>query len=148
MNKHEEHDILRDMLYTSSRKGFKNSIVTGKNSVNESENGEITLDQTIKAEEERKFRDIISPKVEFNDFIVYPESNNAEWSGKFYDNKIEWFFSLGEPNGVYISCELAKLNEETLEIMKKLGGYYDVWSAEWANKVATEYKNNIDGQNF
>lgn len=103
---------------------------------------ELPADQV--KDEEKKFREIISPRVTFNKFIIYPKSGNAEWSGQFQDNRIQWFYSLDDTRGVYISNELLRLDDSTLGTIKKLVGFYENWANEWANKIADEYTNVSD----
>ena len=68
---------------------------------------------------------------------------NVEFSGKFTSSNLEWFYSLDDTNGVYITADLLQLNQSTLEQIQKLVGYYDSWSNEWATKIAEEYKNDV-----
>jgi hypothetical protein len=95
--------------------------------------------QTIEADEqkseENKFKDIVPAKlVKFQPIKVYPE--NVEWSGYLTIEKINWTFSLDDTIGCYISTtELIQLRDETLEVLKKLRGYYDVWSEEWSSRL-------------
>lgn len=95
-------------------------------------------------EEEDKFRQSVHNRVKFNTFKLYPDSQNVEWSGEFTDNRIEWNYSLDDSQGVYISCELTQLRDDTLQVLKKLNGYYKAWSNEWANRIAEEYKPEED----
>jgi len=95
-------------------------------------------------EEEDKFRQTVHNRVKFNAFKLYPDSQNVEWSGEFTDNRIEWNYSLDDSQGVYISCELTQLREDTLKVLQKLSGYYKTWSDEWATRIAEEYKPEED----
>ena len=95
-------------------------------------------------EEQDKFRQSVHNRVEFNKFKLYPESQNVEFGGTFTDSRIEWFYSLDDSTGVYISAELLQLRDETLEVIKKLVGYYKAWSDEWANRIAEEYNSSKD----
>jgi hypothetical protein len=115
-----------------------------KNPIKLNENSEqkIELDQDNTKEEEKKFRNVVSPRVEFNRMFVYPNASNVEWSGKFTDTNVEWVYSLDDATGVYISGDLVRLSESMMETLKKLTGYYATWSSEWANKVAEDYKTN------
>jgi hypothetical protein len=101
-------------------------------------------------EEEDKFRQTVHNRVKFNTFKLYPESQNVEWSGEFTDNRIEWNYSLDDSQGVYISCELTQLREDTLKVLQKLSGYYKTWSDEWATRIAEEYnpssEDMVDGE--
>ena len=51
----------------------------------------------------------VSELVDFNTLNLYP--NNVEWSGKIQDLDIEFFFSIGETNGVYINGDMININE-------------------------------------
>lgn len=94
-------------------------------------------------EEEKKFMDTVTPRVKFNRFKLYPKAQNVEFSGIFTSSNLEWFYSLDDTNGVYITADLLQLNQTTLEQIQKLVAYYDAWSNEWAIKIAEEYKNDI-----
>jgi len=100
-------------------------------------------DSASLVEEEKKFRDTVSPRVEFNRFKLYPKAQNVEFSGKFTSNNLEWFYSLDDTNGVYVTADLLQLDQSTLEQIQKLVAYYDTWSNEWATKIAEEYKNEV-----
>ena len=98
-------------------------------------------DSAALQEEEKKFRDTVTPRVEFNRFKLYPKAQNVEFSGRFTANNLEWFYSLDDTDGVYITGDLLQLNQSTLEQIQKLVAYYDTWSTEWATKIAEEYNN-------
>jgi len=100
-------------------------------------------DSASLVEEEKKFRDTVTPRVEFNRFKLYPKAQNVEFSGKFTSNNLEWFYSLDDTNGVYITSDLLQLDQSSLEQIQKLVAYYDTWSNEWAIKIAEEYKNDV-----
>ena len=99
-------------------------------------------DQELK-EEETKFRQTVHNRVEFNKFKLYPESQNVEFSGKFLDSDIEWFYSLDDTTGVYITADMLQLREETMETIKKLVGYYKTWAIEWADRIVDDYNTLI-----
>jgi hypothetical protein len=103
--------------------------------IRESEEDEIqTVEPDEQREEESKFKDIVSKLVKFEPIKVHSE--NVEWSGHLIREKIDWYFSLDDTIGCYIdTTELIQLRDETLEVLKKLRGYYDVWSDEWSNRL-------------
>lgn len=101
------------------------------------------LDPAELSEEEKKFRDTVSPRSSFNSFKLYPKAQNVEFSGEFTDSKIEWFFSLDDSRGVYITGTFIQLNDDVLKQIQKLVAYYETWSNEWANRIAEEYKNDV-----
>jgi len=95
---------------------------------------EITPDE--QREEENKFKDTVSKLVKFQKMKVYRQ--NVEWSGELVREKIKWVFSLNENNGCYVSIEsedMLQLTMEVIETLKKLKGYYDVWSDEWSARL-------------
>jgi len=106
----------------------------------------IELQGVEKREEEKKFREIVSPRVEFRKIIIYPQAGNVEWSGRLTDSQIEWQFSLDDSRGVYMTTELLQLRDDTLETIKKLVGFYESWADEWANRIADEYRKEDNGE--
>jgi len=101
------------------------------------------LDDAELKEEEDKFRQTVHNRVKFNKFKLYPASQNVEWSGDFTDSRMEWNYSLDDSRGVYITNELLQLDDDTLEVIKKLVGYYKAWSDDWATRIAEEYNNKV-----
>lgn len=128
-------ELIRESKNNRKTNNFKSSLITEA-----AQPDRIELDQNGRKDEEKKFRDVISPRVKFNKFIIYPKSGNVEWSGEFQDSRIQWFYSLDDTRGVYISGELLRLDDSTLETIKKLVGFYENWADEWANKIADEYR--------
>ena len=111
---------------------------------NEGAGGKEDLDPAEYSEEQQKFRDTVSPRVKFNSFKLYPKAQNVEFSGEFTDSKIEWFYSLDDTRGVYITGTFIQLSDEVLKIqIQKLVAYYETWSDEWATRIAEEYKNEV-----
>ena len=72
----------------------------------------------------------VSELVDFNTLNLYP--NNVEWSGKIQDLDIEFFFSIGETNGVYINGDMININDEFVEFTTKLRTYYEKFKAKWS----------------
>jgi hypothetical protein len=98
---------------------------------------QVTADE--QREEENKFKETVSKLVKFEKIKVYKQ--NVEWSGEFVREKIKWVFSLNENNGCYISIEnidMLQLTTEVIETLKKLKGFYDVWSDEWGSRLTGE----------
>jgi hypothetical protein len=106
------------------------------------------LDEGELREEEDKFRQTVHNRVKFNKFKLYPSSQNVEWGGEFTDSRMEWNYSLDDSRGVYMTSELLQLDDDTLDVIKKLVGYYKAWSDDWATRIAEEYNNKIrDNEN-
>ena len=109
----------------------------------ESDGEDRDLDTDELKEEEDKFRQTVHNRVKFNKFKLYPASQNVEWGGEFTDSRMEWNYSLDDSRGVYMTSELLQLDDDTLDVIKKLVGYYKAWSDDWATRIAEEYNNKI-----
>ena len=99
-----------------------------------------TVEPDEQRDEENKFKDTVSKLVKFNPIKVHKE--NVEWSGNLVREKIQWNYSLDEKIGCYIQSMTdggtsapIQLTDDTLEVIKKLRGYYDVWSDEWSARL-------------
>ncbi len=140
MNQHDETRKILDLIREQQNVTLNsNKKILMEQSINVQQ--EKDLDPTEVTEEEKKFRDTVTPRVKFNKFKLYPKAQNVEFSGEFTDNGIEWYYSLDDSRGVYITTDLLQLRDDTLQQIKKLVGYYETWSNEWANRIAEEYQN-------
>jgi len=120
-------------------------IKNGKSIISESnyrlnENEIQTIEADEQRDEENKFKDTVSNLVKFQPIRVHKE--NVEWSGYLIREKIQWNYSLSEAVGCYIQSvgedsisSSIQLTDETLEVIKKIRGYYDVWSDEWSSRL-------------
>ena len=100
---------------------------------------ELTTDEKIAFQETMdEFISEVSDMVDFNKLNVY--SNNVEWSGKLIEYDIEFFFSIGEENGVYINGEMLKTDEKFLELINKLKTYYEKFKVKWAKILSSRKK--------
>jgi hypothetical protein len=82
-----------------------------------------------------EFQSSVAELVQFEKMNVYDE--NVEWSGKILEINLEFFFTINEPHGVYINAEMAKIDQESLEIINKLQAYYDKFKTKWSKIVAS-----------
>jgi hypothetical protein len=80
------------------------------------------------------FIDQVSDLVDYNILNIY--DNNVEWSGRLVKFDTEFFYSVGEKNGVYISGNMIKLDEDFTETLTQLKDYYKIFSTKWANVLA------------
>lgn len=89
------------------------------------------------------FVEQVSDLSDFGTLHVYP--NNVEWSGKVIDFDLEFFYSIGENNGVYVNGDMIKLDESLVELINKLTGYYEQFKSKWAKVLASRKKTrNVD----
>jgi hypothetical protein len=97
---------------------------------------ELTTDEKIAFQETmNEFVEQVSDLVDFNKLNLYP--NNVEWSGKIIDFDLDFFFTIGEENGVYINGEMLKTDDEFLEMINKLKVYYEKFKSKWAKILAS-----------
>lgn len=151
----KEHDITKGMLERIRLNGLN------PNPINESEEGiepeveevdvedielgvdveetedVINLEGQEFKDEQNKFMDIVTANGEFAPFKIYPNSNNAIFGGKL-DNGIEWQFS--KVDGLYVNMPNIKVDDEIIELLKKLNAHYVNWAKEWGKKLNTEYR--------
>ena len=91
-----------------------------------------------------EFVNDVSDLSEFGTLNVY--ENEVQWSGKIMDFDIEFFFSIGENNGVYINGNMIKLDEKLSEIIQKLTTFYDKFKSKWAKVLGVRKKTKIKKQ--
>jgi hypothetical protein len=100
---------------------------------------ELTTDEKIAFQETMdEFVANVSDMADFNKLNVY--TNNVEWSGTLIEFDIEFFFSIGEENGVYINGEMLKVDDEFLNLIGKLKNYYEKFKSKWAGVLASRKK--------
>ena len=100
---------------------------------------ELTTDEKIAFQETMdEFVNEVSDLVDFDNLNVYP--NNVSWSGKLIDFDIEFSYSIGEENGVYIKGDMIKTDDKFLEMVTKLKTYYDKFKSKWAKVLSSRKK--------
>ena len=85
-----------------------------------------------------EFVDEVSDLSDFGVLNVY--SNEVQWSGKVIDMDIEFFYSIGENNGVYVNGDMIKLDDKLTEMISKLTAFYEKFKAKWAKVISTRKK--------
>jgi hypothetical protein len=100
---------------------------------------ELTTDEKIAFQETmNEFTTDVSDLVDFNKLNVFP--NNVEWSGTLIDLDIEFFFSIGEENGIYINGDMLKADDEFLSTINKLKSFYNKFKSKWSAILITRKK--------
>ena len=103
---------------------------------------ELTTDEKIAFQETMdEFVSEVSDLTEFNKLNIYP--NNVEWSGKIIDFDIEFYFSIGEENGVYIDSQMVKVDEKFLDLLTKLQKYYEKFKSKWSKVLASRKRTSL-----
>jgi hypothetical protein len=97
-----------------------------------------TDDKTAFQESMDEFVNEVAEIVDFNKLNLYP--NNVEWSGKITEYDLEFFFSIGENNGVYINGTMMQVDEDFLKMMNSLKQYYEKFKTKWSKVIAVRKK--------
>jgi hypothetical protein len=100
---------------------------------------ELTTDEKTAFQETMdEFVDEVSDLSDFGVLNLYP--NEVQWSGKVIDMDIEFFYSIGENNGVYLNGDMIKLDEKLTELVTKLTSFYDKFKSKWAKVISMRKK--------
>lgn len=105
----------------------------------EREKLQITTDDKISFQETMdEFIEEVSDLVDFNELNVY--TNNVEWSGKIIDQDMDFIFTIGENNGIYINGNAVKVDPDFLDMINKLQKYYEKFKSKWSKILASRKK--------
>ena len=118
MSQHDETRKILELIRESGSKSILTKTLITEQDLNVQKQDENSLDPTEMKEQERLFRDTVTQRVKFNQMKLYPKAQNVEWSGEFTDNAVEWFYSLDDTQGVYVTTELLQLREDTMKLLQ------------------------------
>lgn len=107
---------------------------------------ELTTDEKVAFQDTMdEFIDEVSDLVDFETLNVY--SKDVEWGGKIIDFDMEFYFTIGENNGIYINGTMMKVDENFLQTIGKLQAYYEKFKSKWAKVLASRKKTLQKRQN-
>ena len=86
----------------------------------------------------------VSDLADFDKLNLYHE--NVDWSGKIIDFDLDFYFSIGEKNGVYINGDMIKLDDELIELVNKLTVFYEKFKSKWAKILSQRKKTKTEGE--
>ena len=87
--------------------------------------------------------DFVNEVSDLSDFgVLNLYSENVDWSGRVIDEDVEFYFSIGEKNGVYINGDMIQLDSDLVELINKLTSFYDKFKSKWAKVLAQRKKTN------
>ena len=108
-----------------------------------------TKDLQLTTEDKKAFQETmdefvteVSELVDFNRLNLY--ENNVEWSGKVTELDVEFFYNIGEKNGVYVNGTMTKIDEEFLGFLVDLKKYYEKFKTKWSKIIASRKKTTIE----
>jgi len=106
---------------------------------------ELSTDEKLSYQETMDdFVNEVSDLSDFGTLNIYP--NNVDWSGKVIDFDLEFYFTIGENNGVYINGDMIKLDTELVELINKLTSFYEKFKSKWATTLAQRKKTMPAGE--
>jgi hypothetical protein len=107
--------------------------------------GKNTQDLQLTTEDKAAFQEtmdeFLSEVSEFVDF--YPlniYASTVEWSGRIIDKDLEFFYSIGESNGVYINGTMIKVDYDFVKFIEQIQSYYQKFKTKWAKVLAVRKK--------
>jgi hypothetical protein len=107
--------------------------------------GKDKKDSQLTTDDKRAFQETmdefvseVSELVDFNKLNLY--ENNVEWSGKITELDIEFFYSIGENNGIYVNGTMTKIDDEYLQFLVDLRKYYEKFKSKWSKVIAVRKK--------
>jgi hypothetical protein len=107
--------------------------------------GNSTQDVELTTDDKKNFQETmdefvseVSDLVNFGQLNVY--QNNVDWSGKIVDFDLNFYFTIGESNGIYISGDMVKVDENFLDGINKLQTFYEKFKSKWAKVIASRKK--------
>jgi len=138
----DEHDMTKHMLdkIRNSQQIIETKSVAGGLIMEGVESNDvIKVEDDELGEEVGKLRDMVGG-VDLKLYEVYPKDKNVVMVGVL-DNGIEFKFSKKE-QAPYINVDNMRLDSETVDVIKKLQGYYVNWTQYWVEKIS-EYSKSV-----
>ena len=89
-----------------------------------------------------EFVDEVSNMVDFNPLHIYEK--NVIWSGFIRKQNFTFIYNLND--GVYFEVDtMIKLDDELLDLQKKLEKYFSKFESKWADIIANRIKTKVNG---
>jgi len=111
--------------------------------------GNSTQDVELTTDDKKNFQETMDEFVsEVSDLVNFGQLNvyqsNVDWSGKIVDFDLNFYFTIGESNGIYISGDMVKVDENFLDGINKLQTFYEKFKSKWAKVLASRKKTKPD----
>ena len=107
--------------------------------------GNSTQDVELTTDDKKNFQETMDEFVsEVSDLVNFGQLNvyqsNVDWSCKIVDFDLNFYFTIGESNGIYISGDMVKVDENFLDGINKLQTFYEKFKSKWAKVLASRKK--------
>jgi hypothetical protein len=102
---------------------------------------ELELTNDEKQSYQETMEEFVNEVSDLSDFgVLNVYSNSVQWSGKIVDADVEFFYSIGENNGVYINGDMIKLDQELVDLTNKLKSFFEKFKSKWAKVISVRKK--------
>ena len=99
-------------------------------------------EQSTYTETMEEFVDQVSDLVDYGPLNIY--KTNVEGAGNLVKFDVDFYYTIGENNGVYIDANLLKIDDDFMEVLGKLKQYYEMFSNKWAAILSQRKKTETD----
>lgn len=135
----EESEVDTDQIKKDKSKTYR--ISGGLLTLHGKDKKDLELTSDEKQSYQETMEEFVNEVSDLSDFGVLNVYNNSvQWSGKIVDADIEFFYSIGENNGVYINGDMIKLDEQLVELTNKLKSFFEKFKSKWAKVISTRKK--------
>ena len=105
------------------------------------DNTDLELTSDEKQSYQETMEEFVNEVSDLSDFgVLNVYSNSVQWRGKIVDADIEFFYSIGENNGVYINGDMIQLDEQLVELTNKLKSFFEKFKSKWAKIISARKK--------
>jgi hypothetical protein len=139
-----DSDVEKDEIDTDDVKKDKSKtyrISGGLLTLHGKDKSDLELTTEEKTSYQETMDEFVSDVSDLSDFgVLNVYHNEVQWSGKVIDFDLEFFFSIGENNGVYVNGDMIKLDDKLTELITKLTSFYEKFKTKWAKVISLRRK--------
>jgi hypothetical protein len=111
--------------------------------------GETEKELILTSDEKKAFQETmeefvneVSNYTDFGPLNVY--KNDVTWEGLINDFGLNFRYSTGEKEGVYIEGDMIKVDKSFIEFAQKLNSYYEKFKSKWVSIIGTRKETKIN----
>ena len=135
----QETDVDVDKVKKDKSKTYR--ISGGLLTLHGKDKKELELTNDEKQSYQETMEEFVNEVSDLSDFgVLNVYSNSVQWSGKIVDANVEFFYSIGENNGVYINGDMIKLDQELVDLTNKLKSFFEKFKSKWAKIISVRKK--------
>jgi hypothetical protein len=135
----QETDVDVDKVKKDKSKTYR--ISGGLLTLHGKDKKELELTNDEKQSYQETMEEFVNEVSDLSDFgVLNVYSNSVQWSGKIVDADVEFFYSIGENNGVYINGDMIKLDQELVDLTNKLKSFFEKFKSKWAKIISVRKK--------